>query len=137
MPAEIYNLKTFINSIKGKREVGLIIAQNDSELKKFENELLENNLLKAEAYRDLFVNKLFFYNINNETSREILKYIIEYPAGAIGVHSKKSNQFKWFYPTYENQVFILLITEKDLENLEGINLLDYVSSTYRAQKVNA
>jgi len=127
----MYNIYNFIDIIKGKKEIGLIVAENSEELNNFKNELISLNLKESLNLKDLFLNQNTFFHINNETNIEIIKYIREYRLGAIQLKSKTTKKFKWYYPDYSKLTLVLIMTSQELEEFNKLDILEYATTVYR------
>ena len=133
----VYNLANFISSIKGKKEIGLVVAENQKEFETFKQDLINLEFKESKILKDLFLNTQTFFHLNNDCSLEIIKFIRDYKLGAIALKSKTSDKFKWYYPDYSKSCLILIITNEELDKFNKLDIYEYATTVYRNLKVQA
>jgi hypothetical protein len=134
-----YSFKNFLSITEGKKEIGLLVAKDYSELETFQKELTELGYFNSKNLKDLILNKKTFFHITHKSDESCIRYIKEYSTGAIQLISKSTKKFKWFYPEYRKSQLLLICTESEYEefNENNSNLLNYVAVVYRNLEVNA
>ena len=128
-------LKNFLMLNDGVKEVGLIVASDELELNNFTQELIDEGLKESRDVKDLVSNKRTYFHLKSTTSDTSLKYIKEYGTGSVGFRSRQSDKFQWHYPDYKNSLFIVICTEKDLDEFHdrhpNTNIYNYTTNVYR------
>lgn len=136
-----YTFKNFLMLTEGKVETGLIVAQDNEELREFLTTLKSEGYKESENIKDLILNKKTFFHLTSDIAESSLKYIKEYATGSIGLTSKKTDKFQWHYPDYANSQLLVICTEKELQDVYKknplLNIYNYATTVYRTIEVNA
>ncbi len=131
-------IKEYLNFVKFQKEVGLIIANNEKELKEIEKELDSSSFIKNNNILELGDNLRSsgknYFNIESETRKNVYDFLIQYPTGQIDIFDNKLMKSEVIAPSYTKSTVVFLVTKKYLSKIkeEGYDLLSHVGLTYQS-----
>lgn len=132
------NFADFLNYTPSQKEVSLVIAQDESELKDFVEILESQGYRQAIDTSELFKNiespsKAFFI-IRDKLHKDIYDFIVQYPTGQIEIFDKQSMKSRNVVPAYEGISMVFLITKQALKHVQesGFQILESVGITYQS-----
>lgn len=129
--------REFLGFTISSKDVSLVIAKDDSELKEFVVEL------KNDQYRylkDIWEIMDFAENsgkgcfaMDDTLEKELYDFVIQYPTGQVEIWDEARNDFRVSNPKYEDVSLVFLITKQDLENIkkQGFEILSKVGLAYQ------
>ncbi len=130
-------LTNFLKYAAFQKEVSLIIAKNEEELKEFEEILDKNHFKKASHVSQLLLyidspSKLYFH-INSNLPKELYDFILQYPTGQVEIFDKNKMSSTVTTPSYSDVSVILLITKEKLSQIQNgeLEILSHVGLTYQ------
>lgn len=122
---------SFIDFLKltiSQKEVSLVIAQDEKELKSFQKILNTNNFNEAKDVNQIMERvkqpaKTYFI-VTPNLPKDAYDFLIQYPTGQVEIFNPASMKFDIMYPNYQNSVVIFIITKENLASLErqGFNI---------------
>ena len=127
--------KQFLNLTIGQKEVSLVIARNESELKEFQEILKKEKILEsksaAELARNIKDNKRNFLMLGSDIKPEY-DFIVQYPTGQIEFFDHNTMQPTVYSVEHQDAGIIFLATDEILKNISiNYNILERVGLTYR------
>lgn len=132
------NFTDFIKHSQSQKEISLVIAKNDQEIRAFQHELDSAEYKKAENVQEILHSmhggsKVYFL-VEDSFPKALYDLIIQYPTGQVeifDVHSMKSTVVN---PNYEKSSIILLSTKDNLSYFQkkGYSVLEHVGMTYQS-----
>lgn len=136
----INNESKFTNFLKytsSQKEVSLVVAKNEAELKEFEEILDKHRYKKAVHVSQLLLNidspsKIYFH-INSEIPKELYDFVLQYPTGQVEIFDTKKMSSAISIPTYQDVSIILLVTKERLLQIQKgeLQILSMVGLTYQ------
>lgn len=127
----------FIEYTIGAKDISLVIAQDNKELKEFVLEL-KNNSYKY--LKDIWEVMDFAksdgkgcFAMDDSLEKDLYDFIVQYPTGQVEIWDQEKNDFRVLNPKYEGVSLVFLITKHDLENIkeQGFEILSKVGLTYQ------
>jgi len=129
----------FVNYTGGVKEISLILANDEEELKEYESELIKNNfskifdlagLSKAVATRGRFY---FFLKSSDSDLKNIYDLSVQYPTGQVEIFNTVDYKMEVINPNYDKLaiVFIVLKTEAEKINFQYNNFFNVLGLTYQ------
>lgn len=128
-------LGEFLDIMAGSKEVGLVIAKDTEELEDFNRSMNDSGFKRVEEIADLFKFSKTFVTINENMSKDVYDFVVQYPTGQIEIFDKELMQSQIFSPDYNRSV-VLLVIKNDLNKLRsrGFNLLSLVGPAYQSRE---
>lgn len=130
-------IKKFLQLATSSKEASLIVADNDNEFEKLEQETSNFGFRKTQNIREIFNavrnGEKTYFILRNEMGNNIYNILVQYPTGQINAYDGKDNLVA--NPDYRTGAILVLITEENLDNIEksGKSLLKLVGLTWRKQ----
>lgn len=131
----------FLSRAPQAKEVSLAIAEDEKELKQFQ-EILDkkkfyqaNNIFELlESIKGSGDHYLVIDEKTIKTKKEIYGFIIQYPTGQIEIFNPKIMQSQIASPDYQKLATIILITKKASQDFqkENFDILSAVGLTYQS-----
>ena len=128
----------FLEYTLSQRDISLVIAKDDTELKKFVTEMKE---IGYKYLKDIWEIMDFAgtegkgcFAMNETLEKELYDFIVQYPTGQVEIWDQAKNDFRVVSPKYEGVSLVFLITKQDLENIkrQGFEILSKVGLTYQS-----
>ena len=130
-------LTNFLKYTPSQKEVSLVIAKNEEELKEFEEILDKHHYKKAIHVSQLLLyidspSKLYFH-INSEMPKELYDFVLQYPTGQVEIFDTRKMSSTTVTPVYNDVSIILLITKERLSQIQKgeLQILSNVGLTYQ------
>jgi len=132
------NFTDFIKHSQSQKEISLVIAKDDQELRHFQQELDDAQFKKAHDVNDILhnmhANTKIYFPIEDKFPKSLYDLIIQYPTGQVeifDIHSMKSTVVT---PNYDKSSIILLVTKDNLSYFgqKGYQILEYVGIAYQS-----
>ena len=130
-------IKEYLHFAKSQKEVGLMIAENDKELKEFEKELILLNFSKSNNIIDLGKSLKKqgknYMVLKNEDLKNVYDFLIQYPTGQIEIFNQELMKSDIIIPEYSKNTVLFVVTKEILLKIkdEGYDLLSYAGLTYQ------
>ncbi|MEK7202618.1 MAG: hypothetical protein AAB669_03790 [Patescibacteria group bacterium] len=130
----------FINQSGFSKEVPLIIAEDERELHQFRQLLNKAGHDEQESVYHLIhaahkgsKNYLVLDDHHPFTLKQAYDFVVQYPTGQIEVSDQVTMQKAIFSPKYEENHTLLLVTRRELAEIEktGLTFLSRVGATYQ------
>ena len=141
MPNNINHFNQFLSRSHQAKEVSLAIAQDEKELKQFQEILDKKNFKQANNIFELLdniksnpINYFIAAKEHVKSKKEIYDFIIQYPTGQIEIFNPATMQSQIANPDYQKLTTIILITKEDLAEFrkENFDILSNVGLTYQS-----
>ena len=128
----------FLEYTLSQKDISLIIAKDNEELKEF---VLE---LKNDGYKYLkgIWEVMDFakndgkgcFAMDDSLEKDLYDFIAQYPTGQVEIWDQAKNDFRVLNPKYEGVSLVFLISKQDLENIkkQGFEILSKVGLTYQS-----
>jgi hypothetical protein len=129
----IASLKGFLATLVGSKEVGLVIAEDQKELRNFFQSLDDAGFNKSIGIANAFESQKSYIIIDEDMGKNVYDFAVQYPTGQVEIFDNKDMRSKIFSPDYRSSI-VLLVTQDVLNNLQtkGFNLLSAVGPAYRS-----
>lgn len=130
-------IKKFLQLATSSKEASLVVADNDKEIERLEQEASDFGFRKTQNIREIFNavrdGEKTYFILKNEMGNNIYNILAQYPTGQINAYDGKDNLVA--NPDYQTGAVLVLITEENLANIEKSNksLLRIVGLTWRKQ----
>lgn len=131
-------IKEYLNFVKSQKEVGLMIAENDKELKEFEKELALSSFSKSNNISELGESLKKpgknYMVLKNKDSKNVYDFLLQYPTGQIEIFNQEYMKSNIIAPDYSKNTVLFATTKEILLKIkdEGYDLLSYAGLTYQS-----
>lgn len=128
------SIEEFLFVTQGGKEVGLVIAQNEEELKSFVKVMGGFNFERSENIADLFKFPKTYFVITPDMDKDVYDFIVQYPTGQVEIFDKKLMQSQTLSPDYKKQGIILLVDKDNLNKIQekGFDLLGNTGPAFQS-----
>ena len=123
----------FLAVTPGSKEVGLVIAKNEKEIRDFSHSLDEAGFEQAAGVFDLFRLPKAYMTINEDAGKDIYDFVVQYPTGQVEIFDKERMRSEMLSPDYSRSV-VLLVEKGALNKLQakGFDLLTAVGPAFKS-----
>jgi hypothetical protein len=127
--------KKFLQIATSAKEASLMVAKNEKELEKLEQEATLAGFRKTQNIREIFnavrEGEKTCFVLKNELGSNIYNILAQYPTGQINAYDGQNNLVA--NPNYQTGAVLILITEENLNQIEKgeKSLLKLVGLTWR------
>lgn len=127
------SLKEFLGILAGSKEVGLVIAEDQKELRNFFQSLDNAGFDKSIGIANAFESQKSYIIVDKEMGKSVYDFAAQYPTGQVEIFDNKDMRSKIFSPDYRSSI-VLLVAQDVLNNLQtkGFDLLSAVGPVYRS-----
>ena len=127
------SLKEFLDTLAGSKEVGLVIAEGQKELKDFSKLLDDAGFNRSIGIANVFESQKSYIIVDENIGKSIYDFPVQYPTGQVEIFDNKDMRSKIFSPDYRLGI-VLLVVQDVLNNLQtkGFDLLSAVGPAYRS-----
>jgi site-specific DNA-adenine methylase len=129
------SINDFLKYTESQKEASLIIAKDNEDFLDIINVLKNNNYQQVNDLLDLFdyITKpsKVFLTIEEDFSKELYDFIIQYPTGQIQIYNNLRSQI--ITPIY-NQVAVILVVKKEIlqkAQASGLKILENIGLSYQ------
>lgn len=128
------NLIKFIKYSTSQKEVSLIIAKNKEEIQETIKALTNTGYGQISEVKDIFrlitqTAKILIV-INNDFSKDIYDFIVQYPTGQIEIYNKDKLKSETVTPIYKD-VSIIVVSDDETIKKSKFPILEKIGLTYR------
>jgi hypothetical protein len=129
------DIKKFLQLATSANEASLMVAENEKELEKLEQEVTSIGFHKTQNIREIFNairnGEKNYFILKNELGNNIYNILVQYPTGQINAYDGKDNLVA--NPDYQAGAVLVLITGENLNKIEKgeKSLLNVVGLTWR------
>lgn len=127
----------FLKLTKSQKEIALVIAKDDNELKLF-HEILDGSDFRQvvdfpELLKRMTASSKLYFIVRNNLPKEMYDFIMQYPTGQIEIFDKNTMTSKTFTPLYKDTSVVFVLTKEVLRNIQekGIQLLESAGIAYQ------
>lgn len=127
--------KKFLQLATSAKEVSLMVAKDEKELEKLEQEVSDFGFRKTQNIREIFNavrdGEKTYFILKDELGNNIYNILAQYPTGQINAYDGQKNLVA--NPNYQAGAVLVLITEENLNKIEKgeKSLLNVVGLTWR------
>lgn len=134
------NLEEFLNYTESQKDVSLVIAEDEKEIKKVEKILNKNNFEKIENIENAmdkcekpYKGYLLIDVFNDNELKDSYDFLKQYSTGQIEIFDRKIMKINATTPNYEKSAIIFLTTKKNFSKIKekGYNFMSYSGLTYQ------
>lgn len=131
------SLDDFLKYTLSQKEVALVIAKDEEELRKFRETLHDHGCKQVAVGTELIdyvtsSNKVF-YQIDGVLPKPVYDFVIQYPTGQVEQYNRDTKKSEVVTPIYRDSAFILLTTQETLSKVEqnGFQILANAGMAYK------
>lgn len=127
------SLKEFLDTLAGSKEVGLVIAEDQKNLKNLSKLLDDAGFNRSIGITNVFESQKSYIIVDENIGKSIYDFAVQYPTGQVEIFDDKDMWSKVFSPDYRSGI-VLLVAQGILNNLQtkGFDLLSAVGPAYRS-----
>jgi len=127
------SLKEFLGTLAGSKEVGLVIAEDQKELRNFSQSLDDAGFNKSIGIANAFESQKSYIIVDKDMGKNVYDFAVQYPTGQVEIFDNKDMLSKIFSPDYRSSI-VLLVAQNVLNNLQtkGFDLFSVVGPAYRS-----
>lgn len=132
-------LEDFLKYVISQKEVSLIIAKDEGELKRLTEKLEKAGFRQAVDTSDLFkqITKASksFVAIKNSLSKDLYDFAVQYPTGQVEIYDKFNLKSQIVVPTYKDVSVVYVLTKTALKKTQksGFRILELAGITYQSK----
>lgn len=123
----------FLHVVVGSREVGLVLARDNDELKFLSTNMEESGFVQSAHATDLgeFPKT---YILGSVMNKKMYDFVVQYPTGSVEIFDKKTMQSRIIHPNYSQGAVVVVVTMEDMKTLEenGFDIRTSVGITYQS-----
>lgn len=127
------SLIEFLGTLTGSKEVGLVIAEDQKELRNFSQSLDDAGFNKSIGIANAFESQKSYIIVDKDAGKSVYDFAVQYPTGQVEIFDNKDMLSKIFSPDYRSSI-VLLVAQNVLNNLQtkGFDLFSVVGPAYRS-----
>ncbi len=127
-------LHEFLDILKGQKDVGLVLARDESEMGGFIKFFEDSGFQTSKNVFDFFGFQKMYLVLDENLPKDLYDFVAQYPTGQVEIFDKEKNESKVFSPDYQSQVLVLVATESVLAKLKerSFEIIDKVGPVYRS-----
>ena len=128
----------FLEYTLSQKDISLIIAKDNEELKEFVLELKSGDYKYLKNIWEVMdfagTEGKGCFAMDERIEKELYDFIVQYPTGQAEIWDKNKNDFRVLSPKYEGVSLVFLISKQDLDNIkkQGFEILSKVGLTYQS-----
>ena len=128
------SIEEFLSVMIGSKEVGLVIAKNESEISSFAKVMDQFGFERSNNVADLFKSPKAYFVADENLDKDVYDFIVQYPTGQIEIFDKRLMQSKTLSPDYKNSAVILLVDKDNLNKIQekGFDLLSSAGPAFQS-----
>ena len=130
------SIEEFISVIQRGKEIGLVMAKDDTELSDAVKAMEEHDFKRLPSPLEYKNNEYGWYLIINDGTnyKEVYDFVCQYPLSIVSLFDSVNSQTVTFKPDYKNSI-ILVMKDDILKDLQKANLdlLGRVGPAYRME----
>lgn len=133
-----HKFSEFVKHATYQKEVSLVVAKDEAELKELVN-VLENQGFKLARntldFLDFIDSPLkVFFTVQDTLPKDFYDFIVQYPTGQVEIYDKDKLKSKIVSPNYDIASIILVITKEALKKSQksGFEIREQVGITYQS-----
>ena len=132
-------LDDFLKYVISQKEVSLILAKDDEELKKLTEKLEKAGFRQAVDTSDLFkqITKASktFVAVKDSLSKDLYDFAVQYPTGQVEIYDKFNLKSQTVIPTYKDVSGVYALTKATLKKTQesGFRILELMGITYQSK----
>ncbi len=116
-------LKKFLSIASGQKEVGLIIAEDETQVQELQQSLKKVGFIKVDRTSEL-LNRMdkpgkLLFTFSGTINKNVYDFLMQYPTGQVEIFDHTQMQSQIAIPDYRNLSVIALITKRNLLVLEN------------------
>ncbi len=133
------SFKDFLKYATSQKEVSLILAKDDDELKQLTERLEKAGFRQTVDTSDLFkqITKASksFVAVKDSLSKDLYDFAVQYPTGQIEIYDKFNLKSQTVVPTYNDVSVVYLLTKAALKKTQesGFRILEIAGITYQSK----
>lgn len=128
----------FLYLTPSQKEVSVVIAKDDSELKELKNTLDSQGFMQLadspELLRYVSAPSKVYFLVHSNLPKRIYDFLIQYPTGQIEIFDKNQMKSSLIKPVYKDVSVLLLLTKEQLINIQkgGYQILEHTGLAYQS-----
>lgn len=129
MPVNKSEFNEFLEVASSSKEVPIIIADTEAQLHEFRNLLNQAGYKEQESVYHLIQTVqqpsksfLILDGHHEYILKQAYDFVVQYPTGQVEVSDQVTMQKAVFTPNYEESACVLLVTQKELQEIESTGL---------------
>ncbi len=128
----------FLQHTTSQKEVSLVIAQDEPELKELRAVLDQKAFTQLvdhpEFFRYISTPSKIYFVIQNHMPKRIYDFIMQYPTGQVEIFDKNKMKAVVISPIYKDVAVVILMTKETLGNIQKseFQILEKVGMTYQS-----
>ena len=129
----------FLKHTDSQKEISLVIAQNDAELRELKHLLDQNHFTHIVDHpgflKYIEVPSKIYFLIQGGLSKRIYDFLVQYSTGQIQIFDPATKESKIITPAYQNVSVVFLVTKTDLLQNEdlGFPIREQAGITYQSE----
>jgi len=133
------SFKDFLKYATSQKEVSLVLAKDDDELKQLTERLEKAGFRQAVDTSDLFkqITKASksFVAVKDGLSKDLYDFAVQYPTGQIEIYDTFNLKSQTVVPTYNDVSVVYLLTKAALKKTQesGFRILEIAGITYQSK----
>ena len=131
------NFTDFLKYAKSRKEVSLVMYNDEIELENTKIILRDNDYRQIDNLSELLncvtqTSKVFLV-VENDFSKDLYDFIVQYPSGQIEIYDKSSLKSQIVTPIYSDVSVILVIKKEILQKTQtsGLKILENIGLSYQ------
>lgn len=127
-------LAVFIHAVFGSKEIGLIIAEDESEQEGFAASLDGMGFVRSKNAGDLVKFPKTYLILEEEMDRDVYNFLVQYPTGQIQMFDSKTMRSKVMAPDYNLSTAVIMVTKSNILKLraKGYEALSLAGPAYQS-----
>lgn len=128
------SIEEFLSVMVGSREVGLVIAKNETEISSFAKAMDRFGFERSKNAADLFKSPKVYFVADENLDKDVYDFIVQYPTGQIEIFDKQLMQSQTLSPDYKNSAVVLLVDKDNLNKIQekGFDLLSSAGPAFQS-----
>ncbi|MFA6273326.1 MAG: hypothetical protein WC673_02460 [Candidatus Paceibacterota bacterium] len=127
-------IKQFLNTLVGQREVGLAIAKDEAELASLAKAMDGFDFKRSENIADLLKFPKTYFVITGDMDKDVYDFVVQYSTGQVEIFDKKLMRSQTLSPDYKNSAIVLLVDKDNLNKIQekGFDLLSATGPAFQS-----
>ncbi len=128
----------FLSFTHHQKEVSVVIAKNEAELKELKNTLDSQGFMQLadspELLRYVSAPSKVYFLIHGNLPKRVYDFLVQYPTGQIEIFDKSQMKSTLIKPVYKDVSVILLLTKEQLISIQkgGYQILEHTGLAYQS-----